>query len=157
VEPEDSKIGSECLRFLTKREHSRKELLQKLTLKGFPKAKVELVLAELTEKNLQSDARYAESYARSRILKGYGPTFITYELRQNGIDIEKTPQFDLEALAESVAGGWLALLQQVYKKKYGDDYTIVNRNEWAKRSRFLLQRGFTNAMITDLLKISNTF
>jgi len=145
------------LRLLTGREHSRKELLQKLAVKGFAKESIEPILEELSAENWQSDARYAESYARSRILKGYGPTFIAYELRQHGIDLGKTPLFDLEALAESVAGGWMALLQQIYSKKYGND-PIPNRNEWAKRSRFLLQRGFTNAMIADLLKnTSNTF
>ncbi|WP_024297244.1 regulatory protein RecX [Methylomicrobium lacus] len=153
----DAKIRAECLRLLTGREHSRKELLQKLAVKGFAKESIEPILEELSAENWQSDARYAESYARSRILKGYGPTFIAYELRQHGIDLGKTPLFDLEALAESVAGGWMALLQQIYSKKYGND-PIPNRNEWAKRSRFLLQRGFTNAMIADLLKnISNTF
>ena len=153
----DANIRSECLRLLSGREHSRKELLQKLTTKGFAKTRIEAVLDALTAENWQSDARYAESYARSRILKGYGPSFIAYELRQHGIDLGKTPLFDLEALAESVADGWMALLEQVYRKKYGDD-PIPNRNEGAKRSRFLLQRGFTHAMIADLLKnTSNTF
>ncbi|MGJ0483263.1 MAG: regulatory protein RecX [Methylomicrobium sp.] len=152
-----AKIRSECLRLLAGREHSRKELLQKLSVKGFAKERIEPVLDELAEKGWQSDTRYAESYARSRILKGYGPTYIAYELRQNGIDFSSIPSFDLEALAESVAGGWQALSQQVYSKKYGNS-PIPNRNEWAKRSRFLQQRGFTNAMIADLLKnISNTF
>lgn len=153
----DAKIRSECLRLLAGHEHSRKELLQKLSVKGFAKERIEPVLDELAETGWQSDTRYAESYARSRILKGYGPTYIAYELRQNGIDLGNIPSFDLEALAESVAGGWQALSQQVYSKKYGNS-PIPNRNEWAKRSRFLQQRGFTHAMIADLLKnISNTF
>lgn len=145
------------MRLLAGREHSKKELLQKLTVKGFAKERIEPVLDELAVKNWQSDARYAESYARSRILKGYGPAYIAYELRQHGIDLGNTPLFDLDALAESVAGGWRPLLQQVYRKKYGDG-SIPNRNEWAKRSRFLLQRGFTHVMIADFLKnTSNTF
>lgn len=144
----DANIRAECLRLLTGREHSRKELLQKLAVKGFAKERIDPILDELAEESWQSDARYAESYARSRILKGYGPAFIAYELRQNGIDPGNIPSFDLEALAESVAGGWQALLRQVYGKKYGDSL-IPNRNEWAKRNRFLQQRGFTSAMILD--------
>ena len=144
----DAKIRAECLRLLTGREQSRKELLQKLAVKGFAKERIEPILEALAEENWQSDARYAESYARSRIQKGYGPTYIAYELRQNGVDIGNTLSFDLEALAASVAGGWIALLQQVYSKKYGDG-PAPNRNEWAKRRRFLLQRGFTNAMIAE--------
>jgi regulatory protein len=157
VDQADANIRAECLRLLTGREHSRKELLQRLTAKGFAKERIDPILDELAEENWQSDARYAESYARSRILKGYGPVFIAYELRQNGIDLGNIPSFDLEALAESVAGGWQALLQQVYSKKYGNG-PVPNRNEWAKRSRFLQQRGFTHAMIADLLKNTpNTF
>ena len=157
MEPADANIRAECLRLLAGREHSRKQLLQKLAVKGFANEKVELILADLADENWQSDARYAESYARSRILKGYGPAFIVYELRQHGIDPEKTPPFDLEALSESVAGGWMALIEQVYVKKYGNG-PIPNRHEWSKRSRFLLQRGFTHTMIADLLKDTlNTF
>jgi regulatory protein len=157
VDQADANIRAECLRLLTGREHSRKELLQRLTAKGFAKERIDPILDELAEENWQSDARYAESYARSRILKGYGPVFIAYELRQNGIDLGNILSFDLEALAESVAGGWQALLQQVYSKKYGNG-PVPNRNEWAKRSRFLQQRGFTHAMIADLLKNTpNTF
>lgn len=153
----DANIRAECLRLLTGREHSRKELLQRLAAKGYAKERIAPILDELAQESWQSDARYAESYARSRILKGYGPTFIAYELRQNGIDLGNIPSFDLEALAESVAGGWQALLQQVYSKKYGNS-PVPNRNEWAKRSRFLQQRGFTHAMIADLLKNTpNTF
>jgi regulatory protein len=157
VDQADANIRAECLRLLTGREHSRKELLQRLTAKGFAKERIDPILDELAEENWQSDARYAESYARSRILKGYGPAFIAYELRQNGINLGNIPSFDLEALAESVAGGWQALLQKVYSKKYGNG-PVPNRNEWAKRSRFLQQRGFTHAMIADLLKNTpNTF
>lgn len=145
-----AKIRAECLRLLSGREHSRKELLQKLSGKGFPNAALESVVAALVEEGWQDDARYAESYARSRILKGYGPVFIAYELRQNGIDLANTPSFDLEALAESLAGGWMALLQQVYHKKYGDA-EVIDRNERAKRGRFLLQRGFTPALINELM------
>jgi regulatory protein len=156
VDQADASIRAECLQLLTGREHSRKELLQKLAAKGFARERIDPILDELAEEGWQSDARYAESYARARILKGYGPVFIAYELRQKGIDLDNLPSFDLEALAESVAGGWQALIEQVYSKKYGNA-PVPNRNEWAKRSRFLQHRGFTHAMIADLLKnTSNT-
>ena len=43
----------------------------------------------------------------------------------------------------------MALLEQVYSKKYHHD-AVLDRSEWAKRSRFLLQRGFSGAMISAL-------
>jgi regulatory protein len=133
-----------CLRLLTQREHSQKELLEKLALRGFGKDDVQPVIDELAEQGWQDDLRYAENYARFRIRKGYGPIRVGYELKQNGI-----AAFDLDSIMKEEAGSWMALLEQVYSKKYPHD-TVMDRNEWAKRSRFLLHRGFSGAMISAL-------
>lgn len=137
-------IKAYCLRLLARREHSRKELLNKCSLKGFQKSDVLPVLDELTEKGWQDDARYAESYARQRIQKGYGPIAVQYELSQNGVQIDT-----IEPLLHSVADSWLDVLEQVYHKKYTHDRRL-SRQEWAKRSRFLLQRGFPADMVSAL-------
>jgi regulatory protein len=137
-------IKDVCLRLLATREHSRKELLDKLALRGFDKDDAQAVIDELAEQGWQDDLRYAESYTRYRIRKGYGPIRISYELRQNGI-----AACDLEPIVQHEAGSWMALLEQVYRKKYNDK-TLLERNEWAKRSRFLLHRGFSGAMVSAL-------
>ncbi len=137
-------IHEVCLRLLARREHSQKELLDKLALRGFDRDDAQPVLDELAEQGWQHDLRYAESYARFRIQKGYGPIRVGYELKQNGI-----AAFDLESIVQEEAGSWMALLEQVYSKKYSYD-TALERNEWAKRSRFLLHRGFSGAMISAL-------
>jgi regulatory protein len=137
-------IKESCLRLLAHREHSQKELLNKLLVKGFDKEEVLGVIEELARQGWQSDLRYAESYARHRIGKGYGPVFITYELRKNGVDTD-----NLEDIVQRTAGSWMELLEQVYTKKYGHD-SLLDRNEWAKRSRFLMQRGFSGTMIGAL-------
>ncbi len=137
-------IKESGLRLLARREHSQKELLNKLQLRGFGKHEILAVIDEFSLQGWQSDSRYAESYARSRILKGYGPAWISYELKKKGIEA-----VDLEDLVCKTAGSWLELLEQVYTKKYGYDLRI-DRNEWAKRSRFLMQRGFSGTMISAL-------
>jgi regulatory protein len=137
-------IKEVCLRLLARREHSQKELLAKLALRGFDRDEVLPVIDELAGQGWQDDLRYAESYARFRILKGYGPIRVSYELSQNGI-----AALDLDAIVQIEAGSWMALLEQVYRKKYSHD-TLLERNEWAKRSRFLLHRGFSGAMIGAL-------
>ena len=137
-------IKESCLRLLACREHSRKELLNKLLVKGFGKDEILAVIEELAQQGWQSDSRYAESYARHRIQKGYGPIAVAYELRQNGVDA-----VNLEDIVQNTAGSWMELLEQVYAKKYGNDL-LMDRNEWAKRSRFLMQRGFSGAMISAL-------
>ncbi|MFA6051249.1 MAG: regulatory protein RecX [Methylobacter sp.] len=137
-------IKDVCLRLLARREHSQKELLNKLALRGFDRDDALAVIAELTQQGWQNDLRYAESYARHRIQKGYGPVRVAYELRQNGI-----AAFDLEDCAREEAGGWMELLEQVYTRKYVHD-PVLARSEWAKRSRFLMHRGFSGEMISAL-------
>jgi len=145
---EEAQVAKEiegvCLRLLARREHSRQELLAKLALRGFDRDDALPVIDELAEHGWQDDSRYAESYARFRIQKGYGPIRVSYELKQNGI-----AAFDLDGIVQEEAGSWMALLEQVYSKKYSHD-TVLERNEWAKRSRFLLHRGFSGAMISAL-------
>jgi regulatory protein len=137
-------IQDVCLRLLARREHSQQELLTKLALRGFDRDDAQPVLDELAEQGWQDDLRYAESYARFRIQKGYGPIRVRHELKQNGV-----AAFDLESIVQEEAGSWMALLEQVYSKKYTHD-AALERNEWARRSRFLLQRGFSGAMIGAL-------
>ncbi len=139
-----TEIEEVCLRLLARREHSQKELLNKLALRGFDRDDALLVIAALAEQGWQDDLRYAENYARFRIQKGYGAIRVRHELKQKGI-----AAFDLDSIVKKEAGSWMALLEQVYRKKYSHD-TVLDRNEWAKRSRFLLHRGFSGAMIGAL-------
>ncbi len=143
--PETAKaIQAYCLRLLARREHSRKELLNKCVQKGFSKDDILPVLAELAAQGWQDDGRYAESYARVRIQKGYGPIAVRYELQQNGVDAEA-----IETVLQPVTGHWLDMLVQVYQKKFSRNPQL-SRQEWAKRSRFLMQRGFPGDLVNAL-------
>ncbi len=132
-----------CLRLLARREHSRRELLDKLALRGFNRDEAEPVISEMAEQNWQNDQRYADSYVRQRIASGYGPLRIGYELQQRGI-----VDVDLDAKADE-QGGWPDLLLNVYCNKY-DAEKSLSQNEWLKRSRFLQQRGFSGEIIKKL-------
>lgn len=141
---DDKEIYNVCLRLLARREHSRKELLNKCLIKGYDKSDILAVIEDLARQGWQDDLRYAESYARHRIQKGYGPVSIICQLQQNGVNA-----VDLEDIVETVAGSWMDALAQVYDKKYKHNKRM-DRQEWAKRSRFLMQRGFPAAMISLL-------
>jgi regulatory protein len=139
-------IRESCIRLLTRREHSQRELQDKLVVKGFDRSAVQIVVDALAEEGWQSDDRFAESFARYRIRKGFGPIKIAYELRQRGV-----VSFDLEPVVLDLANGWFDLLEQVYHKKYADDGEL-SQKEWIKRSRFLQQRGFSGELIATLFK-----
>jgi regulatory protein len=147
--PVAKEVEEICLRLLARREHSQKELLNKLALRGFSRDDAQPVIDELAEQGWQDDLRYAEDYVRFRIRKGYGPIRVKQELKQNGI-----AAVDLESIVREEAGSWIALLEQVYSKKYPHD-TVLDRSEWAKRSRFLLHRGFSGAMVNALFNELN--
>jgi regulatory protein len=142
----NKEVKVSCLRLLARREHSRKELLNKVMTKGYSRETIENVVSELAEQGLQNDQRFMESYARQRIAKGYGPVRIKYELQQKGIE-----DCDLYSVVEESAGSWAELLNSIYARKYNEANSIT-RKEWAKRSRFLQQRGFSGEMIMNLFK-----
>jgi regulatory protein len=142
----NKEVKASCLRLLARREHSQRELLNKLMIKGYSKENIENVVTELAEQGLQNDCRFMESYARHRIAKGYGPVRIKYELQQKGIE-----GCDLGSIVEETAGSWAEQLNNIYTRKYQGACSIT-RQEWAKRSRFLQQRGFSSEMIMNLFK-----
>lgn len=142
---ESKQIKKECLRLLTRRDHSRKEIQGKLTAKGYKPDQIASVIDELARQSWQDDTRYAESYARVRSQKGFGPVRIAYELRQQGIDPATVDKII------RTTDNWMDLLEQVYTKKYPESIA-VDSGEQAKRSRFLLQRGFSSTMIQDFFK-----
>ncbi|MDD5753196.1 MAG: regulatory protein RecX [Methylococcales bacterium] len=141
-------IKDQCLRLLTRREHSQKELLTKLMQKGFERADIQPIIDELAQQNWQSDERFVECYARYRFQKGFGEVAIRYELSQKGIDVAPKT---LDDILLTIADDWLGLLSQVYFKKYGEIIPI-SHHEWSKRSRFLLQRGFSSSQITQFAR-----
>ena len=100
----------------------------------------------MIEQGLQSNERFAESYARSRVHRGIGPLRIKVELQQRGVG-----DCYFEMAVEDIAGSWQELLQQVYEKKY-NQFNELDVKEKLKRSRFLQQRGFSSDMIRDLFK-----
>jgi regulatory protein len=142
-------IKNSCLRLLMRREHSQKELLTKLMAKGFNKNDILPIIEELANQGWQSDTRYAESYTRHRLQKGFGPVAIQYELKQNGV-----MTVNIDEVMHTLADSWLDLLKQVYQKKY-DQTTRLSRSEWAKRCRFLMQRGFPSTLMTALCQQLN--
>jgi regulatory protein len=144
ISPLVVEIKAVCLRLLARREHSRQELLNKLQMKGYGKEDCSPVIEALTNQDWQNDQRYAESYVRSCLQRGYGPIFVKHNLRQQGIN-----DVDIDGIAQATVGSWTLQLGQVYAKKYGQT-PVLSQKEWAKRSRFLLQRGFSQAMISAL-------
>lgn len=123
------------MNLLSRREHSRHELLQKLSRKEYEEEDVLQAVERLAEQGLQSDQRFAESFTRQRADNGNGPVKIRHELQQRGV----AEHLALAALAEH-AGTWLQSAIDLQQRKYGA--LPVDYKTRAKQQRFLQGRGF---------------
>lgn len=135
IDPADIRLAA--MNLLARREHSVWELRKKLRIRFPDDTLLDEQLSRLTEQNLQSDMRFAESYIRQRIDRGYGPVRLRGELRERGVS-----RSDITRLLEELAIDWRAHAMQVMHNKYGD-FPPRDIKEEARRARFMQHRGFT--------------
>ncbi len=86
-------IREAAMNYLSRREHTRQELLHKLLDKDYPQDEVEQALDRLEDQGLLSESRFAEAFVRQRQLRGSGPLKIRAELRQKGLNENLLDQF----------------------------------------------------------------
>ena len=132
---EDSKsIRLKIMDFLSRREHSSKEIFKKLSPRVESKELLEEEIEKLKADGLLSDERFAESYFQSRKNRGYGPLRIRNELKQRGVGDQI-----FYPLSNEIE--WSGLALEVLKKKVSGDMPTETK-EILKLKRFLNYRGF---------------
>ena len=142
-------IYNKSLDLLSRREHSRKEIKEKLLLRYENTVQIDIVLEKLVSNNLINDSRFAEAYVINRKRKGFGPKKIIFELISKGIT---------ESIANEVVeieGGWIEAARSAFKKKY-KDVSNIETKEKLKQKNFLQNRGFgfkeiESVFINDML------
>ncbi|CAA0123551.1 Regulatory protein RecX [Halioglobus japonicus] len=135
INPADIRLAA--MNLLARREHSIWELRRKLKRRFTDESLLDEQLSRLTEQNLQSDLRFAESYVRQRINRGYGPVRLCEELRERGIT-----KSDIALTMEELEIDWYSHAAQVLKNKFGEQAPADIKEE-ARRARFMQHRGFT--------------
>lgn len=144
TDPDPQTLERIAVGLLARREHSRAELLHKLTARGFAAADIEALLGRLAAQRLQSDARFTAGYTRMRSGRGYGPQRIRAELRERGVDAEL-----IEQTLAAQAGADIPLIDDVWRRKFAGRLPQDYRGR-AKQMRFLQQRGFSLSEIHAL-------
>ena len=134
-----------AVRYLAAREHSERELLNKLRARDVEGDLASRVLADLKSRNLQSDERFAESFVRSRISRGQGPIRIRQELARRGIGDEL-----LEEVLTRSGEFWVGIAATAREKRFGDARP-EERSDWNRQARFLAARGFPADLIYRVL------
>ncbi|WP_207796356.1 regulatory protein RecX [Pseudohalioglobus lutimaris] len=143
INPADVRVAA--MNLLARREHSRKELKQKLQKRFDDESVIDAQLNQLAEENLQSDSRYAESFVRQRFNRGYGPLRIRQEMRQKGLS---DGEISVAMTAEDF--DWCASAERVLSRKYGNGCAIELK-EKARRTRFMQYRGFSADHFSNLV------
>lgn len=141
---DEAELREAALRLLARREHSRRELTRKLVRKGWPEASVPRIVNELEAEGLQSDQRFAESYVRQRVGKGYGPLRIRAELAQRGID-----RAEAGRALEAESPDWLAVAGRWYERRFGSE-PPSDLKEASRRQQALARRGFAREHFREL-------
>ncbi|WP_306519780.1 regulatory protein RecX [Rheinheimera sp.] len=131
---------------LSRRDHSRQELAQKLKQKGGLDDDIQQLLDWCCAENYQSDERYAALLVRSKINKGYGPLYLSQAAREQGINKEL-----LTRTIETLEIDWFELALAQYQKKY-QGKPVEDFQDKQKRMGYLQRRGFNGAQIQYALK-----
>lgn len=143
---EDSEeVRQAAIGLLARREHSRRELEQKLHRRGATGEMIAEALDGLTADGLQSDERFTESFIQARRARGFGALRVRSELRERGIE----PAL-IERHLNEVADP-LEQIEEVRRKRFGPELP-ENFKEQARQSRFLQYRGFPVEQIRRLFR-----
>ncbi len=134
-----------ALGWLARREHSRREIHNKILKKGCAEAIAAEVVRQLEAERLLSDDRFMESLIRARRNRGYGPLRIQKELQEKGVAPEAIANWLVVTGQE-----WLEDIRRVQRKKFGGKIP-KSYAERARQARFLQYRGFTYDQIQQLL------
>ena len=128
-------IYNKALDLLSRREHSSKEIREKLLLRFDDNIIINSVITKLEENNLINNTRFAEAYVSSRKRKGFGPKKISFELLSKGVS---------ESVANRVIdeeGGWKRAAKLAFTKKFKNGLSSDVKKSLKQKS-FLKNRGF---------------
>lgn len=148
VVPQASKQSGPSLKaraigYLSRREHSRRELARKLAVHAPDPDTLEQLLDTLERENWLSDARFAQSLVNRRASR-QGTMRIIQELRQHGI-----ADHDISQVQEQLQESEASRARDVWEKKFGSP--PANNKDYARQYRFMMSRGFSADCVRRLL------
>ena len=130
----EKSLRARALDALARREHTRLELLRKLSAHSEDLEQINQLLDDLQTRGWLSDARYAEQRAHARQSR-YGSRKIGYELREQGV----SETLIAETLS-SLKTTEVERARSIWQKKFAAPATTPKERN--QQMRFLQSRGF---------------
>ncbi|TMS59474.1 recombination regulator RecX [Imbroritus primus] len=137
-------LKARAVGYLSRREHSRAELARKLAPHAASEEEVSLLLDALERENWLSDTRFAQSVLHRRGGR-YGTRRVMQELGAH--------QLDADTLAEArqrLQDTELQRARAVWRKRFAAPAEDAAAR--AKQVRFLLARGFSSAVVGQVVR-----
>lgn len=124
-----------AISLLARREYSVAELYDRLARRTDEQSLMDHTIYDLQQQGLQSDIRFAEVFARSRVSRRHGPRRIANELKLKGIDTALA-QEAIQALDVD----WYALACEALAARFSSPGKDLR--ERVRQQRFMAGRGF---------------
>ena len=137
-------LKGRALRLLSQREHSRAELIKKLTPHVQDGEDLGAVLDDLQAKDFINETRVLESVVHRRSSR-LGGARIRQELQSKGLPAEAVQQ-----AVEQLKHSELDRARGVWARKFAQPPQTPQEN--AKQTRFLLTRGFSGDVVRRVLR-----
>ena len=141
--PPEKSLRARALDALSRREHSRMELMRKLAPHTDNPDELTILLDDLQTRGWLSDARFAEQVVNVRQSR-YGSRKLAFELREKGVDEDL-----INATLVNLRDTELERARAVWERKFGQ--IPASAQEKAKQIRFLQSRGFVWEVIRKIL------
>lgn len=147
------RVRKRALGLLSRREHTVRELGEKLRAKGEAEdAVVRAVIEELARKDLVSDERYARAFALDAVrMKPRARRRIVSELVERGVPAATAARavegaFEEEEVDDPTLARRLA---EAYLPRVAD---ASDETRWRRIATYLQRRGFDNTLIYDVCR-----
>ena len=139
-----------AVRLLTRRDHTRYEIRQKLKQRGFSSDEILAAVSECERLNYIDDERTARVYIGQLVRKGFGFRRIAIELKKKGLQ-GKSIEDILEQLQTEIDEREIA--RRVLQKKIKSfEREADQKKRRDKIYRFLDYRGFSRSLISELIR-----
>jgi regulatory protein len=136
-------LKARAVGYLSRREHSRRELQRKLAPHAESPEQLERLLDELERENWLSNERFAQSLVHRRAPR-QGAGLILQELKQHGLGVAAIAE-----LGQQLQGTEQERAQAVWEKKFAA--LPIDAKDYARQFRFLASRGFTTECVRRIL------
>ena len=136
-------LQGRALRYLAQREHSRAELVTKLSRHLEEGDDLNAVLDALEAKGFISAERLVDSVLHTKAAR-FGANRVAQELRHKGVDAKL-----IADAMDRLRGTELQRAREVWRRRFGEQPSTPQ--ERAKQMRFLASRGFGGEVVRRVL------